>query len=104
MRSELRNLIKLCEDAAPNAFQNGVTHSGIDQGDVFAAETIAKAKEALRRKDIEAAARALLEKLVRITASKEFLSVFTLAYVHGEEYSGETYEEEIASLKEALDS
>lgn len=51
MKEELSDLIVLCEQASETAFQNGVVHDGIDEGDVVAAKFIARAKTALARED-----------------------------------------------------
>lgn len=53
-------------------------------------------------KQIRFAADDLIKKLEEVHANDKFNGVFMMAKVHGYEYDGPTYSQEVAKLKEAL--
>lgn len=53
-------------------------------------------------KDLIQRSEALAEKLDEINVSQDFLGVFAFSQAHGYTYSGPTYSDELASLKEIL--
>ena len=53
--------------------------------------------------DVIESAKKLLEKMDKVHNSKEYDSVFSLAWAHGMEYSGENYKEEMDDLKKKLE-
>lgn len=63
-----------------------------------------EAEEALREETQgpRAALEKLLEKLGQVESHPEYKSVWTLAYLHGQPYSGPTWEKEVQDARAAL--
>lgn len=57
----------------------------------------------VRIAELEAALRGLTDKLERISNSQEFNFMFSLAFVHGHAYKGESWELELQNAREVLE-
>ncbi len=105
MKEELSDLIVLCEHASDAAFQNGVVHDGIDEGDVVASNFIARAKTALAREDaVTPLARELLAKMDRVFKNGIYLNIFTSGEVRCMQYRGLDFVTEMETLRKALNA
>lgn len=56
------------------------------------------------KEDVEAAARALVARLLEIHDNPMYQAVWTCAHIHGMPYKGPTYEHELKALQGALAS